>query len=62
MPKHTDVAVDHIPPCDFDPSHGPAFADARIPGAGWANVCQRCFNHYGCSLGLGSGQILTEKS
>jgi hypothetical protein len=59
--RHTTVAVTTIPACDLDPGHGPAYADARIPGGGWGNVCRPCFDRFGCSLGLGHGQELTER-
>jgi hypothetical protein len=56
--SHTTVSA--IPPCDLDPAHGPAWADASIPAAGgsWAYVCLDCFEKHGCQLGLGSGQRL----
>jgi hypothetical protein len=48
-----------IPPCDIDARHGPAYADARLAYVGsWAYVCRDCFDSYGCSLGLGAGQVL----
>jgi len=59
MAKHESVTVVRIPPCDVDDTHGPAYADARIPMYGsWGNVCKPCFDHYGCKLGLGLGQRL----
>ena len=63
MNDHTSVAVDRIPPCDLDASHGPAYADAHLPaiGGGWGNVCKPCFDRYGCTLGLGHGQVLTQR-
>lgn len=30
--------------------------DASVPGVAWGNLCQRCFDDYGCSLGIGRGQ------
>ena len=55
----TRVIVSTIPPCDLNPDHGPAYADAKIPPAGpWGNLCRACFHAYGCELGTGAGQIL----
>lgn len=53
-----EMAEDQIPTCNLDSRHGPAFADAAIPQFqnSWAYVCRECFDHYGCSLGLGLGQ------
>lgn len=36
----------------------PAYADARLPGRGWAYVCRTCFIKFKCSLGEGRGQRL----
>lgn len=55
---HTTTVVATIPECDLFRDHGPAYADAKIPGMGWGYVCKDCFDHYGCSLGLGQGQQL----
>jgi hypothetical protein len=52
------VAVPQIPTCDLCDKATPAYADARLPGLGWANVCKPHFDRYGCSLGTGSGQEL----
>lgn len=30
--------------------------DARVGRGAWGNICQKCFDDYGCSLGLGRGQ------
>lgn len=38
-----------------DPFKGTMY-DARVPHAGWANICQRCFIGHGCSVGTGQGQ------
>jgi len=52
-----------VPPCDLDPAHGRAYADASLPnnGGSWAYVCIECFNSNGCQLGLGKGQRLDDK-
>jgi hypothetical protein len=53
------VVVQVIPPCQLNPDHGPAYADARLPVIGsWAYVCRLCFAAYQCSLGTGHGQEL----
>jgi hypothetical protein len=52
------VIVHAIPACDLDAGHGDAFADARIPGAGWGYLCRACFDRFGCALGIGHGQRL----
>jgi hypothetical protein len=58
----TQVLVTTVPPCDLDPDHGPAFADARIPSVGsWAYVCKRCFDRHECNLGTGHGQALVTR-
>jgi len=54
----TYVVMATIPNCDFSRAHGRAYADAYIPGGGWANVCEACFRDYGCRLGTGAGQEL----
>lgn len=53
------VAV--IPPCEIDPRHGPAYADAAIQIGHrrvWASVCKPCFDNGDGHLGLGAGQEL----
>jgi len=61
MSTHTSVTVSVIPPCDVNPDHGAAYADAKIlrpePGP-WGNFCRPCFDSFGCQLGLGFGQEL----
>jgi hypothetical protein len=52
------VEVSALPDCDFDASHGPAFADFKVPGGPWGYGCKSCFVKYGGSLGLGKGQKL----
>lgn len=48
-----------FPDCDLDTTHGVAYADAHIPGAGaWGYVCFECFHARRCELGTGRGQIL----
>lgn len=55
----TRVIVPSIPPCDIDPAHGPAYADARIPAVGsWGYLCHGCFHGHGAALGTGHGQLL----
>jgi hypothetical protein len=59
MPNHTSTVVSTLPACDIDASHGPAYADAHVPGgSSWGYVCEPCFDRYGCQLGLGRGQRL----
>lgn len=48
------VAVRKIPPCDL--CGQPAYADAKVPGGPWGNVCREHFDKLGCQLGLGKGQ------
>lgn len=57
MSAHTHVEVDAIPDCDLHPGR-PAYADAKTRGGPWGNLCHECFEHHGCSLGLGRGQEL----
>lgn len=54
------TVVPKIPACDINATHGPAYADAKLPKAGgsWAYVCAECLTEYGGSLGLGKGQKL----
>lgn len=55
--SNTSVTVAVLPKCDFcdDQAH----YDAKIPMYGsWANVCERHFKRFGCSVGLGKGQKL----
>ena len=54
MSKQVNVTA--LPPCDV--CHKPATYDARIPGQGWANLCEDHFKAYGCKLGTGNGQKL----
>ena len=61
MTTHTAVTVTEIPDCDLcvkrpAPLNSPAYADAKMRGGGWANLCSSHFVLYGCSLGLGRGQ------
>lgn len=60
MSGHTSVEVAEKRTCDFCVQRKGleswAYADAKIPGGGWANVCSSHFLLYGCSLGLGKGQ------
>jgi hypothetical protein len=59
----TYTYVAKIPPCDAVPEHGPAYADAKLPGGGpWGYFCRACFDQFGCTLGLGSGQELRLRS
>ena len=44
------------PTCDLCSEPTEAYADARIPGQGWANVCNDHFFTHGCYLGTGHGQ------
>lgn len=53
---HEEVYVPFQRECDLCPNK--AYADARIPGGGWAWVCRSHFDMMGCSLGLGNGQKL----
>jgi hypothetical protein len=62
MEGHTKVLMDRIPDCDIDPSHGPAYADAKLSIGPWGYVCRSCFSKYGCKLGLGQGQELIPRS
>ena len=39
-------------------SFGTTMYDVRTPW-GWANICQSCFDLYGCNLGIGLGQKYT---
>jgi hypothetical protein len=57
MSKDNTVEVASLPPCDI--CGEPALYDANL-GMGWANVCQKHFDAYHCSLGVGRGQILKE--
>jgi len=50
--------VDKLPDCDIPECDEPAEYDARIPGSSWANLCQKHFDDFRCSLGLGMGQKL----
>lgn len=53
--------VDELPDCGlclYEGKKEPAEYDAKIPGSSWANLCQKHFDHFGCSLGLGRGQRL----
>jgi len=56
----TWVVVLEIPNCDLCGPVKPikAYADSKLRGMGWANVCQPCFSIYGTGLGLGRGQEL----
>lgn len=62
----TETVVTEIPDCDLHKSQGEshvkAYADARVPGAGWAYVCKECFDRYRCTLGVGYGQRLVLQS
>lgn len=55
------VTVDKLPSCDFDASHGPAYADFKTSFGPWGYGCKPCFDKYGGSLGLGKGQVLVVK-
>lgn len=55
---HTTVVVANLPPCDFDPDHGPAYADAKTKMGPWGFVCKDCFDQRCIGLGLGLGQRL----
>ena len=55
--EHTQVEVSHLPLCDTCQQHEAKY-DARILATGWANVCEVCFEFYGCRLGIGKGQRL----
>ena len=62
----TKTNVKAIPNCQLCDEKGinvPAYADAKIPYAGWAYLCKAHFNFHGCSLGVGKGQelVLEEK-
>lgn len=57
---HESVEVQRIPACDLGAAHGPAYADARVPGGPWGNLCRSCFDLLGCRLGLGHGQRLIQ--
>lgn len=53
------VIVTKLPNCDICATEGkiePAEYDAKIPGSGFANLCQHHFDDRGCSLGTGKGQ------
>jgi len=55
------VYVDELPDCGICKMGGkkePAEYDAKMPGRGWANLCQLHFDQFGCRLGLGKGQKL----
>lgn len=58
---HREVSVIAIPHCDVcrgaEGRKVKAYADARTP-YGWAYVCKRHFDYFGCTLGLGHGQRL----
>ena len=60
----TEAKVPVIPECDLCDDKHPAYADAKIPGGSWANMCKPMFNQLGCKLGLGHGQkyVLQETS
>lgn len=57
----TTATVTTIPPCDFDATHGPAYADFKTSFGPWANGCEDCFRKYGGRLGTGYGQKLVVK-
>ena len=38
-----------------------ALYDAKCDNGGWGFLCQKHFEFYGCSLGLGKGQKLVVK-
>lgn len=49
--------------CEANGLKKPAKYDCRIPLVGsWAYVCEDCFIEKGCSLGVGSGQILSNNN
>lgn len=54
--KHTEVAVEVLPKCDFCDSQ--AAYDGKTKMAPWANMCAAHFKVYGIGLGLGRGQRL----
>jgi hypothetical protein len=58
----TIAYVAETPDCDIHFLHGPAYADAKIPGGPWGNLCRSCFDRFGCKLGLGQGQELKLES
>lgn len=53
--SHTAI-VSCLPKCDMCGS--PAIYDARIPGAGWAYLCEKHFKYFGLTTGTGNGQRL----
>lgn len=55
------VTVDTLPVCDFDASHGPAYADFKTSFGPWGYGCKGCFRKYGGRLGTGYGQELVVK-
>ena len=59
-PRHTEVEVDRIPPCDLCKLLGVNPRDAAVDGATkagpWANMCEPHFYTEGVGLGLGKGQ------
>jgi len=56
----TAVTVTDVPDCDFDPSHGPAYADFKTSFGPWGYGCKDCFDKYGGRLGTGYRQVLVK--
>lgn len=54
------VIVTAIPDCDVCIEPTPAYADAKLSpiGSAWGYVCEKHFDLYGCTLGVGHGQVL----
>lgn len=58
MKDGTEARVAKLPPCDIDPSHGPAGYDAKTTEGPWGYLCEPCFAVHGVGLGTGLGQRL----
>ena len=56
MKNNTEVKVNELPMCDIEGCYNLAYADAKIKGGAWGNICYRHFEDYHCELGLGKGQ------
>ncbi len=50
------VIVRALPPCDFNPKHGPAAYDFKTMVGPWANGCEDCWRTYWASSTLGTGR------
>jgi hypothetical protein len=55
---HTQVTVDSLPDCDFQPCSSLAAYDGATVYGPWANMCENHYAQHGRGLGLGRGQRL----